>query len=360
MAKEPNHFVYEDDEFGTEGIEIIPPPEDPVAELDAEIARLDAILEAAGESVDLADAVLPLYISRKVLNAEEVLTWAREQGFENLLDPEELHVTQAYSRQPLEWFDVDQSWDEKIEVSAGGPRSIEMFGSAVVLRFANRSLQWRFEELRRLGASWDHADYKPHMTLSYDGIIPPGASPYQGRLELGPEIFEEIDDPSFFTDAEQPRAPAGTPTGGQWVKGSGGFQSKAKNPGGFGSGETGEIGFGVSDNPIPRSDLNVYEAVGKKRFTKKWDDAFKEEVIPVATLTTRQTLLDKAESNLRPVQDPSSLPPIRVARVNGINIILDGNHRAASLYLQGVPNIKASVIDLDDPKLASLINRDKL
>lgn len=217
MAREPNHFVYEDDEFGTEGIEIIPPPEDPVAELDAEIARVDAILKAAGEPVDVADAVLPLYISRKVLNAEEVLTWAREQGFENLLDADELHVTQAYSRQPLEWFDVDQSWEEKLEIGAGGPRSIEMFGSAVVLRFASRSLQWRFEELQKLGASWDYAEYKPHVTLSYAGSIPPGAVPYQGRLELGPEIFEEVDDPSFFADSEQPRHPAGSPIGGQFA-----------------------------------------------------------------------------------------------------------------------------------------------
>lgn len=218
MAREPNHFVYEDDEFGTEGIEIIPPPEDPVAELDAEIARVDAILKAAGEPVDVADAVLPLYISRKVLNAEEVLTWAREQGFENLLDPDELHVTQAYSRQPLEWFDVDQSWEEKLEIGAGGPRAIEMFGSAVVLRFASRSLQWRFEELQRLGASWDWADYKPHVTLSYAGSIPPGAVPYQGRLELGPEIFEEIDDPSFFADAYDPNQPRDK--NGRWTSGS--------------------------------------------------------------------------------------------------------------------------------------------
>lgn len=197
MAKEPNHFVYEDDLFGTEGIVIIPPPEEALERINKRLAQIDAAL-AVSDGVAVGDAVSSLYISRKVLNADEVLHWAREQGFENLLDADELHVTQAYSRQPLEWFDVDQSWDEKVEIPAGGPRSIEQFGRAVVLRFASRSLQWRFEELKQAGASWDWADYRPHVTLSYEGTAPTGAKPYQGRLILGPEIFEEIDDPSFM------------------------------------------------------------------------------------------------------------------------------------------------------------------
>lgn len=131
-----------------------------------------------------------------------------------------------------------------------------------------------------------------------------------------------------------------------------------KAPGGFGSGHTGEIGFGVADNPLPRSNLNVYEATGKKRFSKKWDQAFKEETLPVATLKTRQTLLDKAETNLKPIS--GEIPKIKVARLNGENIVLDGNHRAASLFLQGAKEVRADVIDLDDPKNASLINMNKV
>ena len=45
------------------------------------------------------------------------------------------------------------------------------------------------------GISWDHDDYTPHITITYDG----GAldlmqiEPYTGPIELGPEIFEEIE-----------------------------------------------------------------------------------------------------------------------------------------------------------------------
>lgn len=154
----------------------------------------------------------------------------------------------------------------------------------------------------------------------------------------------------FFADGFNPNQPRDED--GRWTS--------EGSVGGFGSRAKGTIGFGIGDNPLPRSDLNVYAAAGKKRFSTKWDKAFKEETIPVETLWTRQTLLDKAEVNLEPVADPTQVPPIKVARINGKNIVLDGNHRAASFFLQGLPEIRANVIDLDDPKNAGLINRDRL
>lgn len=136
------------------------------------------------------------------------------------------------------------------------------------------------------------------------------------------------------------------------------FTLAPKN-GGFGSFQLEKPVFGASDNVIPMTRYNIYGATGKKRFSLKWDKSFKLETLDVKNLRTVQPVLDKAE-NLRPVEDPSTLPPIKVARVNGENVVLDGNHRASSLFLQGHPKIKANVIDLDDPKNASLINRDKL
>ena len=133
----------------------------------------------------------------------------------------------------------------------------------------------------------------------------------------------------------------------------------ASEMGSYGSGQVEKATFGSTANPIPMSNQNVYLAVGNKRFTKKWDDAFKEEIVPIETLQTVQSSLDKAD-NLKPVLDPSTLPPVKIARINGQDILLDGNHRAATLWLQGFKGIKASVIDLDDPKNASLINKAKL
>lgn len=346
MAKEPNHFVYEDDEFGTEGIEIIPPPEDPIAELDAEIARVDAILKAAGEGVDVADAVLPLYISRKVLNAEEVLTWAREQGFKNLLDADELHVTQAYSRQPLEWFDVDQSWEEKLEIDAGGPRAIEMFGSAVVLRFASRSLQWRFEDLQKLGASWDYAEYKPHMTLSYAGSIPPGAVPYQGRLELGPEIFEEVDDPSFFADgfnADQPRD-----KDGRWTSSGGGaaFLEGSASINMFG--QPSEKGIFVA-LPKGLKQLEEDSELSTRMYREAKDsEAWKgrdltefqptlENLVATQPVLKRSTM-EELINNYDPKKSTRTIQPGSVYKTpSGKFVIFDGHHRMIAAALEGRP-----------------------
>lgn len=473
----------------------------------------------------------PLYVRRNVLNGEEILRWAKSQGFGKTLTADDLHVTIAYSRQPVDWMQMGESWADRLEVAAGGPRVVERFGDATVLLFACSELEWRHESFKGKGASWDHPEYQPHITISYDAGDPEAIKPYTGKIVLGPEIFEPIDEgwkEKVVGDSDQPRVPAGSSAGGQFAskggasaggqhkpveelqvvgqrgghtyteniiphlaerdltgideslasdratsmhirdlsvthdvsfgeqkidprelktvqstlrkenlirlmelpeselsggspitvyllpdgskvlkdgnhrvaamlyaglgpqdfetisftplkKGreskvtgdsdqprvpagspAGGQFASSKSPGGFGSGLKGKVEFGVGDNPLPRSDLNVYAAVGKKRFTQKWDRAFKEEVLDVKTLKVRQTTLDKAETNLSPIKDPDSLPPIKVARVNGENIVLDGNHRAASLFLQGHSKVKADVIDLDDPKNASLIDRNKL
>ena len=94
---------------------------------------------------------------------------------------------------------VDQSWTAEIEIPAGGPRVMEAFGQggeAKVLLFNWSELSWRHEEIKRAGASWDWPDYQPHITISYDPEAPDISQidPYRGRIVLGPEIFEEINE----------------------------------------------------------------------------------------------------------------------------------------------------------------------
>lgn len=132
-----------------------------------------------------------LYVRRNVLNAKDIIRWAKAQGFETTLPESDLHVTIAFSRQPVDWFKVGTSWSPKVEVSAGGPRAMEEFGEAKVLLFASSDLTWRHDEIREAGASWDHPEYQPHITISY-GDAPDGVEPYQGPIILGPEIFEEV------------------------------------------------------------------------------------------------------------------------------------------------------------------------
>lgn len=189
-----------------------------------------------------------LYVQRKLLNADELLAWAKGQGFTDTLDAGELHVTVLYSRTPVDWLKMGEAWDSdgdgKMTVPAGGARIVEPLGDkgAIVLLFNSSSLAWRHEQLVREGASHDFADYQPHVTITYakpDGLNLDEVEPYRGRLVFGPEIFEEVNEDwapamgkgvgkgatSPFADSghweHQPRDPGGE-GGGQWVAGGGG------------------------------------------------------------------------------------------------------------------------------------------
>ncbi|MFG8433765.1 anti-CBASS protein Acb1 family protein [Pseudomonas aeruginosa] len=158
--------------------------------------------EEEGGTTKLQDAAArTLYVSRKVLNAGAIIDWAKAQGFETTLPAEDLRVTVAYSKTPVDWMAVAQAWTNKpngnLTSSAGGPRMVEQFGEgAIVLLFNNTELTWRHQDILDAGASWDWPDYQPHITFTYQ----PGSvdldqvEPYRGVIELGPEVFEEIDE----------------------------------------------------------------------------------------------------------------------------------------------------------------------
>lgn len=140
----------------------------------------------------------PLYVSRPVLNAPEILRWAKGQGFETTLPAEDLHVTIAFSRTPLDWFAVPDDWGD-FGVPVGGPRAVEPLGDkgAVVLLFRSDVLNYRWQQFREAGASWDWAEYQPHVTLTYklpEGMDLRKVEPYRGEIQFGPERFEELSD----------------------------------------------------------------------------------------------------------------------------------------------------------------------
>lgn len=135
-----------------------------------------------------------LYVHRPVLNAEEIIAWAKEQGFKTTLPADDLHVTIAYSRTPVDWFKVGEAWSEEVKVTKGGPRAMEAFGDAKVLLFSSHHLHWRHKEMTDAGASWDHPEYQPHITISYADDAPAleDVEPFKGQIVLGPEVFSEI------------------------------------------------------------------------------------------------------------------------------------------------------------------------
>ena len=171
------------DEFGSDLSEEEIEPKDPAGRI---------ITDAAPRS---------LYVSRNVLNAEEIIAWAKDQGFPSTLAAEDMHVTIAYSRDPVDWMKVGDSWsgDSKgqLNIAPGGPRLIEVFGGgAVVLQFSSSELGWRHMSIREAGASWDWPDYQPHITITYEAgdVDLSKIEPYRGAIDLGPEIFAEVKD----------------------------------------------------------------------------------------------------------------------------------------------------------------------
>lgn len=194
-------------------------PEVPEEELDPDAGKTMAQLAAekaeALRSVGTIDNAMAvalvtdarprsLYVSRKLVNAAEVLKWAKAQGIPEPMDAADLHVTICYSKTPIDWLKVDaEDWNQEkdgtITVPPGGARIVERLGDkgAVVLMFGSSRLSWRHEQIIRAGASHDFDDYQPHVTVSWN--VPAdfdldAVEPYRGKLVFGPEVFAEIDE----------------------------------------------------------------------------------------------------------------------------------------------------------------------
>lgn len=142
-----------------------------------------------------------LYVRRDVLNGTAIIAHFKEQGLEGLRQPGDLHVTLASSKQPLDWMKVAAEWSREpngnLTVAAGGPRIVEPLGPnrVTVQLFNSPDLSWRHQDIKRAGASWDYEEFQPHITVAEaqaDGFDLDQVEPWRGVIELGPEIFEEV------------------------------------------------------------------------------------------------------------------------------------------------------------------------
>lgn len=150
-----------------------------------------------------------LYVSRTVVNADEIVAWAKSVGFDKTLPPEDMHVTVVFSRAKIDWMKFredglsmgplsDKIPEGGLYVAPGGPRLVERLGPSkdvVVLMFASSALCWRHESVQQGGASWDWPEYQPHVTISFSvpqSVDVSKIEPYRGEIVLGPEIWEEV------------------------------------------------------------------------------------------------------------------------------------------------------------------------
>lgn len=135
-----------------------------------------------------------LYVCRHLVNTEEFLRWAREQGFSKTSSPEDLHVTILYSKKPVNWGSFTP--DMKQLTVSGGSRSVIPLGDegAVVLKFSSQALQDRHRVFREGGGHHGYSSYKPHVTITYEAgdLDPSSVKPYRGDLVFGPEKFAVI------------------------------------------------------------------------------------------------------------------------------------------------------------------------
>ncbi len=161
------------------------------------------MLPAPGETEFAVGDAKPLYVRRELINTDEFLAWAKEQGFSETLEPGDLHVTIAYSKQPVDWSKVGDVYiwrddDGSLTVPPGGYREVGQFegSDAVVMAFHSYALWDRHREIKAAGASFDHDEYRPHVTITYKpgDLDIEAIEPYLGKLVFGPEIFKEIDE----------------------------------------------------------------------------------------------------------------------------------------------------------------------
>jgi hypothetical protein len=147
-----------------------------------------------------------LYVHRPLVKTDEITNWASGQGFKSILDPEDLHVTLAFSRKPLDWNQVSPISDPII--IEGGNRSVGKLGQtgAMVLHFEHPDISNRWQEFCQAGASWDYPHFKPHITISYAGheLAPELIEPFMGSLIFGPEEFSQLQEDWDQTITEIP------------------------------------------------------------------------------------------------------------------------------------------------------------
>lgn len=194
-------------------------------------------------------AAQTLFVRRPLENAQEVINWAKGQGFATTLAPEDMHVTQMYSKEPLEWPQPDE---EPLTVAAGGERKVSPLGDqgAMVLHFASPDMQERYKDLVEAGAKSDFPTFKPHVTISWNApdLDHKDVTPYDGPLKFGPERFKEVA-PDWSPDKVTEKYNENHDAQGRFAEGSGG--------GGGGTPTEQEVATGMTAGGTPGENLAI-------------------------------------------------------------------------------------------------------
>jgi len=134
-----------------------------------------------------------LYVKRRLENADDLIAWAKANGFDTTLPPDDMHVTVCYSKAPVDWDSVTPKTGNVTNVS--DDRSLKQFGDAVVLAFDAPVLEQHHDRFMDAGGSHDYPSYQPHVTITYqapEGVDLSEIEPFDGLLIFGPEEFKPL------------------------------------------------------------------------------------------------------------------------------------------------------------------------
>ena len=156
-----------------------------------------------------------LQVTRKVLNATDILSWARKVGIKTLVNLNDLRLEIFCTDKEVDWLCAGEAyvWAEnddhtgKMIVNPGGPRAVEQDADGVVeLEFASNQLVSRHCDFVYRFQSEDEAmaeylDWHPCLVIANSDVRLPleDVKAYQGMIQLGPEEFNEAPDPVMET-----------------------------------------------------------------------------------------------------------------------------------------------------------------
>lgn len=153
------------------------------------------MITETGSRIEKKKAGPGVYVRRNVTNGHDIVAWGKSQGFKQMLQPGDMHVTIAHSDAPVDMTAAGTappsaySWMGDRRVTPLGPKG------AVVLHFCDQGIEGRHQQLNDAGALWNWPSFQPHVTLTYNGggLDTGDMVPYDGPIEFGPEIHEPLD-----------------------------------------------------------------------------------------------------------------------------------------------------------------------
>ena len=135
-----------------------------------------------------------LYVSRPLLNGDKVYKWFADQGIDNLVPADKLHVTVAFSRKEVDWSIIH---NRNMNLSENWPNSVmHSFGEKdIVMKIESKELHYDWEYYMTCVCSYDFEKYQPHISIKYIGekVDINTVKPFPGGLLFGPEKMEELD-----------------------------------------------------------------------------------------------------------------------------------------------------------------------